>query len=381
MVGNYRIDVNYSNPLAPGGIDLRKLANVEPNGRRPISGAPTLENRGYDVTGPNVIFSYNYWLVFRHRTAGVYWSTDGEGMLHQEVGGGTPVDGWVVENNYGNAYIGIYKSRDIKNTIIRGNTIIANPYTNDPAGIYVNSDTNTRNFQMENVLIENNYSEEGMHLQTSKGAYNVIVRNNNLAGTTLRIPDKGVTLSNNTNIGSTILIPTDDINLLPTVEITSPADGFKAAPGAQITLLLSSFDDGGNPVSVEIWNDLIMIGNAVNTGTTGSFSFDLTLPTEPGYHYYFARANGTPDAWWTPTFVIEVSNDVAVLIVPQISLSSNAGQMQIQFSTQAGFNYRIQSSPDLGNWTDLESVAGNGSTVNRNYPQPAEKVFYRVAID
>jgi len=301
-IGNYRIDVSYPDP--------RKIALVNANGDQKVRGAPTFENRGYDVTGTNAIFTHNYWDVFRTRAEGPYYSTDGEGFLHQEVGGGTPVDGWVIENNDGNAYIGIYKSREIRRTRIVDNLIRTVPVPG-PSTIFCVADTNGGPFPMEDVLIEGNISSGGIAVKASAGVSNVTVRDNDGSGS-VRLT-QGITAENNGALSGPSFysgegeIPPSPYDPLADGRIVAPLDGNVVAPGAQITFDIEAADAPAAPTVVAIWLDLVKQGEAVPASEPGTYTLDVVAPTEPGLYYYFLEVQGSPHTYWSAPLVVRVA--------------------------------------------------------------------------
>ncbi len=138
---------------------------VDPTGRRLVQNAATLENRGIDWSGHDVRIVGNDVEVFRHRLkSGIYYSVDGEGILHQECCGGSSIRGVLIEDNIVNSYIGLYKSREIEGAVIRGNLVTSGFGHNFPDLIYVVADTNSTAYYVKDVLIEDN---------TLQGGYNI----------------------------------------------------------------------------------------------------------------------------------------------------------------------------------------------------------------
>lgn len=123
---------------------------TDPIGTREATGAVTLENRGIDWSGWNVLIEGNDYQVYRHKIGETnYLSVDGEGILIQECCGGTTVKNVMIKNNRGNAYIGLYKVQDINNATIENNQII-------DSDIFVMADTNNQPYRMNQVKIINN---------------------------------------------------------------------------------------------------------------------------------------------------------------------------------------------------------------------------------
>ena len=302
-IGNYRIDVSYQDG------DLRKQAFVKPVGNEAITFAGnTLENRGVDITGANVKCNYNYIIVYRHRMLETsYYSTDGEGILHQEVGGGTYVDRWEINRNILNAYIGIYKSRDIRRVTLLENVILPIPISG-PAAIYVQADTNNGPFSMEDVLIDGNISSSGMNVMASRGVENVVISNNDVTGTISHT--RGVILENNegtlNEYSDPERIPPETYDPLPDGSFIAPADETIVEPGETITLIIQASDGEDAPAAVTVWRNLLKEGDAVPGDAPGSYVLEVTAPEERGTHYYFLGVEGSPDDYWSPPLVLRV---------------------------------------------------------------------------
>lgn len=134
---------------------------LHPAGQRLVSNSATLENRAIDWSGDNVTVIGNDYRVYRHRLRdGPYYSVDGEGILIQECCGGSLVRGVMIANNTGNAYIGIYKTRDVFDAVIAGNRLIRdNPHTS--TDIYVNANTNSTPYGVQRCVIQANTLDSG----------------------------------------------------------------------------------------------------------------------------------------------------------------------------------------------------------------------------
>jgi len=146
---------------------------MNPTGLKEATGAVTLENRGIDWSGYNVLIEGNDYQVYRHKIAETkYLSVDGEGILIQECCGGTKVNGVVIQNNQGNAYIGLYKVQDIQDARIENNQLTNN------ADIFVVADTNNQPYRMENVKILNNTVGGNIIAKASSGGSGNLIQGN-----------------------------------------------------------------------------------------------------------------------------------------------------------------------------------------------------------
>ncbi len=163
-----------------------KVAWVDPSGKKQVQNSATLENRAIDWSGYNVVVDRNDFEVFRHKLKDTsYYSVDGEGILLQECCGGTLVNGVQITNNKGNAYIGIYKSKDIVNATVTGNTINFGSHMGGSLGaIYVSANTNGGSYKATNVKIESNTVNGDINLlaDVSGGSGNTIKNNTDSNG-------------------------------------------------------------------------------------------------------------------------------------------------------------------------------------------------------
>ncbi len=149
----------------------------------------TYENRGIDFSGWNIRVDSNYVRAYRHRFFNsTYLTIDGEGILVQECCGGTSVKDYSIKGNDLNAYIGIYKMRDIHNLLIDGNNL------NGESNILVSADRNGCGLNntnacatIRNAFVTNNYgiggwcgrgAGSGITFEGAAGGQNVFCYNN-----------------------------------------------------------------------------------------------------------------------------------------------------------------------------------------------------------
>ncbi|WP_413159941.1 glycosyl hydrolase family 28-related protein [Capilliphycus salinus ALCB114379] len=145
---------------------------LHPTGMLEASGAVTLENRGIDWSGWDVLVEGNNYEVYRHLVGETgYLSVDGEGILIQECCGGTIVKGATIRNNQGNAYIGFYKVQEMENVTIENNRV-------NNADILVLADTNNRPYAMKNVKVLNNNIGGNIVAKASAGGNGNIIQGN-----------------------------------------------------------------------------------------------------------------------------------------------------------------------------------------------------------
>lgn len=198
VYGTMRVKIHTSgNGLVIKDNVLRDRAGkvhwMHPTGQRLVNPANTLENRGIDWSGLNVLVEGNDVEVYRHRMRDThYLSVDGEAILFQECCGGTIIDGITIRNNLTNAYIGIYKAPYLRNALIEGNTVTRGATADTGLGIYVEADTNNATFPLYNVTVRNNVLLDGMPLRVSgrlqpEGAAPSVVHDNILHGGGFRV--------------------------------------------------------------------------------------------------------------------------------------------------------------------------------------------------
>lgn len=117
--------------------DPEKIAYIHEAGLVWKVNSGTIECRGFDLTGPRFHVVGNYLDVRRYKLAYTwrptqqdfqYRSTDGEGILLQQSGGGAGVIDWLIEHNTlrGTGYLGIYKIPHVDGLIIRHNDVQIN---------------------------------------------------------------------------------------------------------------------------------------------------------------------------------------------------------------------------------------------------------------
>jgi hypothetical protein len=197
----------------------------------------TYENRAIDIAGYNVTVDGNNYQIYRHQiAAGPYYSVDGEGILMQASSGSLAV-GETFTNNTGNSYIGLWKTKEIRNILIQGNTI-----TNDM--IYVSADVDASNkYPMYNVVVKNNTVSGSITVQSGK--YYSTSDGNEVSGNTggsMAYTTPNVNVFGNTISGSTTTSASTQSNRTPNVAITSPVMWANVGSGATITASASDVD-------------------------------------------------------------------------------------------------------------------------------------------
>ena len=372
IIGNVRVDAPLSN-------DERKTRLLDATGRKYVRGQATLECRGYDITGEDVYFARNFWDVRRINVeastdangniipnSGGYLTTDGEGVLHQESGGGTPVDGWIIEDNVGDTYVGIYKSRDIRDVEIKGNTINDN--------LFFVADTNTGSYSIEDVEVTDNFFGTGGTITGSTGIAGLVLLNN--SGGAIITDDGGATL-----------------DPVPDVAITSPVMMQIVPLGGSIDFEIAATDrtdtSGGEiaPTAIEVFMNASKVGDAVLNGGTGLYELSVVAPSTAGKYQYVARASGSPQSWHSKGIVVVVSSGGSVTIPVGVNISYIGSDAQFSFASETGHTYQLLKSTDnMGTWNPVagQTVAGDGTaktlTDAGGKPGTGARVFYRLEV-
>lgn len=264
-----------------------KQAFVSSTGRFTTTYNATLENRGIDFSGWNANVSNNYVQVARHQFENTqYQSIDGEGILVQECCGGTPVQDYYIKHNTlsgTNAYIGIYKTRDINNLVIDSNNLNNNH-------IWVYANTNNASFALNSTQITNNYNIKNIDVNGGKGGNEVIVAHNSGNGK-LKVPCH-VTTNNNT--GFTVENCSSVTgNNYPSIELQFPKDTVIA----QATNFTIPFQVTGSTLdSVELILDTKSMGKF--SSTNGIIAVSSNYLTN-GTHFIFAKIKDATnqEAW------------------------------------------------------------------------------------
>ena len=79
-----------------------------------------------------------------------------------------------------------------------------------------------------------------------------------------------------------------------------------------------------------------------------------------------------------PSWFISLGAPASALVIDQLAVTP-AG-IQFAFPTQAGKSYTVQSATTPGIWSDVETIAGDGSRKNVSYPLAGAQRFYRVKV-
>ena len=301
-------------------------------GWQSVSGAQTLENRGIDISGSNILVEGNDLEVERHRiNGGGYLSTDGEGILVQECCGGTTLDRVIIRNNTTNAYIGIYKIPYTRGIEITGNTLSARlAAASDVANILVNADKNGGQGPLFDITVSGNtFTASGsILLDGFSGGGGIFIENNVMAGGKIKYSDGITTLTNNTGYGSLQPEAIGGVRDYPKLELEDPSTDGILAPG-ETTLrarVTGSFLNPNPASTAELpgIRQVDIYANSVNLGTfttptedSGSVAWLYELPWNPAPGYYQLSARAIPTGYTTPAASTEwfTVSDVVILRV------------------------------------------------------------------
>jgi acetyltransferase-like isoleucine patch superfamily enzyme len=138
-----------------------------------------LENRAIDFSGFDVLIENNEIEVYRTKfETSSYYSNDGEGIMLQECCGGSRANDIKILKNTligSNAYIGLYKTRDITNVSIKDNVL-------SEQDIYLNANTNSTDYSCYNVTVTGNKGVRNITLTGSKSGSDCAISNNTGSG-------------------------------------------------------------------------------------------------------------------------------------------------------------------------------------------------------
>jgi hypothetical protein len=94
------------------------------------------------------------------------------------------------------------------------------------------------------------------------------------------------------------------------------------------------------------------------------------------------KASGTPDAAYSDPVVIVVEEGGSTPGAPVLYINMQTGsQLVLSFDSENGALYRLMQDDDLGSWTLYEdNITGDGNTIERLVPVPADRVFYLLEV-
>lgn len=246
-----------------------KIRWVHVTGWKIVSPANTLENRGIDWSGVNVLIEGNDIEVSRHRMLnGTYYSVDGEGILFQECCGGTLVDGITIRDNTVNAYIGIYKQPYLRDVLIEDNVLQSCGPCSTSAFIMVEANTNFGKFPLKDITVRNNATDRNIRVtgdvyvpgEDVGDVYGNFTKNG-------VIYSPGVDVYDNYEWDGTLPLPGSPTPLDPSkLTEQTPATAIDPEPAVDLALAI-------HPQDAEIGELITLTATVTNPG-------DLTTPLE-----------------------------------------------------------------------------------------------------
>ncbi len=363
---------------------------LHPNGNETVGNSNTLENRGIDFAGSDILIEGNDLQVQRHllRT-GPYMSVDGEGILLQECCGGTTMENVVIRDNSANAYIGLYKIPYLRDIEVTGNTLTGAGF------IFVQADTNGSPYPLFDTLVDDNSiagSGDIRIIGTSGGGGLVISNNTGSGSNKLRIIDDDTvapgnaltTLSGNTGLDpATVVVQALDVRDYPVAELLMPAGGpdFASNPTVDVTVVVDGSFLVPAPVdvselpgiaTVSIYDDTDLIATLTTPTVTDPVSvryeYTASWSPGPGRHQLSARVtpagysgSTTSTEWFTVTNVIHV--DVAHTYDEWVATEFPGEDSPLVI----GFG----RDPDHdGLFNGIENLFGSAALVNSREPAP-----------
>lgn len=352
---------------------------IHPTGVYSLAGATTLENRGIDISGSQILVDGNELQVERHRVNnGSYLSTDGEGVLVQECCGGTTLDDVTVSNNTINAYVGIYKMPYTRDISITGNTIT------DAGFIMVNANKNGTMAPAFGIDVSDNVftNTSGINITASSGGNNITVNNNTLNGGGITYPDGISSLSGNTGYASLSPKVVGAVRDYPILELEDPSTGGFLAPGettvqARVTGSLLNPTPANSAelpdISlVEIYIDTMLLASfTTNVLDPGSTAWLYEAPWNPAPGYYQLSAKAVPSGYTGPTTSTEwftVSDMIPVQVRTGSPGDLHAAWLALHFGPETDpLIIGDDADPDLDGLKNLLEFAVGG---NPNEPDP-----------
>lgn len=259
-----------------------------------VNNSATLENRGIDFSGWNVLVDSNYLEAFVDRLGGSYPSIDGEGILMQECCGGTVANDYTITNNTivgdapnnTNPAISLYKMGPINNILIRNNEV-SDLYSSYNGFIFISSNTNNNDYELNNAIIDSN-TAKSINISAIEG-YNVNVQDNYAWSSNAAefSAPCWVDLYNNVGFASYDTAGGACAQTNPTViEILTNSQAVD--PGNSINIDFSITSGDLNSTFDLYQGDTIISQITANNGTA---SYSWVAPMEGGYYYLFASVD------------------------------------------------------------------------------------------
>lgn len=297
-----------------------KKAYLAPDGvgcLQPIG--PTFEHRGIDFSGWKVRVLNND-IEVNQSFYGRYGTTDGEGILLQEVGGGTTANDIVISGNTikgTNGLVSLFKIGDINNTTVKNNRYIG---TGMHEFNFTADRNNDPNHYLNNLVIDSNYNVNKMVVEGPKGGTPSYVTNNTGTGSADFSVPCHVILNNNTGFAAPVInnlpCPT---TLVPQARIVLPTtDSVITSNLPTLSVLgLKVKQFGGLLTNSKVF--LYRGTTVVDTGTIisqdSTIAFTVTLPPNPGTYFYTAKLIDQSQniTVYSQTLAINLVKPVAVL--------------------------------------------------------------------
>jgi hypothetical protein len=145
-------------------------------------------------------------------------------------------------------------------------------------------------------------------------------------------------------------------------------------------ILASASDPDNDPLSLVPDSDSSALGASVTiAGGTLTYVPVIDLPGSDSVALTVQDGRG---GFTTATLSIQVYPDDGISGFATPTLERLPGnQVRLRFTGRAGFNYTLQRSPNLLNWTDLQTLGAppNGFVEFTDPAPPPGKSFYRLA--
>ena len=291
---------------------------IDPSGTVAAAGHHTFENRGIDGSGWDVYVEDNWFEAYRFKIGG-YYSTDGEGVLHQESSGST-LNGYYVRRNVGYNYLGLYKSKNIYNAEVSNNWLRNGIQTD--GYIMFQADANGGPFSIYGGKVNDN-NATGLKILGSVNGSDVFCNNNRVTSLALSCY---VQQSNNVNAvgqvwgagGGTITWTTGNgaaagapclptTPAIPSVAMTPNSNVYLSTiPASPVTLSWKASQTGVTDYST--WTYKLFINSVIVTGNfnaDGTASYNWTVPEVNAFNIRVEANNGLVAAV-SPTITYDI---------------------------------------------------------------------------
>jgi Pectate lyase superfamily protein len=354
--------------LSPDGLGC-----LQPTG-------PTFEHRGIDFSGWKCRIVNNDIEVnqgfYQIGSGNVYGTTDGEGILLQELGGGTAANDYVISGNTikaTNGLVSLYKIGDINNVTVKNNIYVG-------AGLHqfeFSADRNgAPNYYVNNLLVDSNYNVNEIKITGSKGGTPSYVTNNLGTGNApIKVPCH-IILSNNTGFAAPVLNNTPcPTAIVPMARIVQPGSdtSYLISPGnTPYTIRVKQVNGSVSNSRVVLYQGITKLDSGQIAATDSTYSFVVNSMQNPGTNYYTVTLTDLTQNILVYSQTIAVQGKALVSVRPEFGHSGlltypNPGTAFIVVEGLASTD-ALQITDALGRNMAVTRIAGNKVQLNGYTP-------------